>query len=53
MTKLDADKRATIARYEGEKERFRRLKSGMRPGTVLDEQGNVLIEAPIPKGASR
>lgn len=53
MTRLDADKNATIARYEGEKDRFRRLKGGMRPGTVLDEQGNVLIEAPIPKGTSR
>jgi hypothetical protein len=53
MTRLDADKKAIIARYEGEKERFRRLKGGMRPGTVLDEQGNVLIEAPMPKGASR
>jgi hypothetical protein len=29
------------------------LKSGMRPGTLLDGQGNVLVEAPIPKGASR
>ena len=53
MTRLEADKKAIIARYEGEKERFRRLKGGMRPGTVLDEQGNVLIEAPMPRGASR
>jgi hypothetical protein len=53
MTRLDADKKAIIARYESEKERFRRLKGGMRPGTVLDEEGNVLIEAPMPRGASR
>jgi hypothetical protein len=53
MARLEAEKKALLARYEGEKERFRRLKGGMRPGTVLDEQGNVLIEAPIPKGSSR
>jgi chromosome segregation ATPase len=53
VTRLEADKKVSLARYEGEKERFRRLKSGMRPGTLLDEQGNVLVEAPIPKGASR
>jgi hypothetical protein len=53
ISRLEADKKQIVARYESEKDRFRRLKGGMRPGTVLDEQGNVLIEAPIPKGSSR
>jgi hypothetical protein len=49
IARLEVDRRAVVARYETEKDRFRRLKGGMRVGTVLDEQGNVLIEAPIPK----
>ncbi|AMS31398.1 hypothetical protein AEM42_01455 [Betaproteobacteria bacterium UKL13-2] len=49
IARLEVDRRAVVARYETEKDRFRRLKRGMRVGTVLDEQGNVLIEAPIPK----
>jgi chromosome segregation ATPase len=53
IVRLEADRKQVVARYEQEKDRFRRLKGGMRPGTVLDEQGNVLIEAPLPKGASR
>jgi hypothetical protein len=49
IARLEVDRRAVVARYETEKDRFRRLKGGMRVGTVLDEQGNVLVEAPIPK----
>ncbi len=49
ITRLDADKAAITARFDAEKDRFRRLKGGMRPGTVLDDKGNVLIEAPIPR----
>jgi hypothetical protein len=44
IDRLDKDKADVTARFEGEKERFRRLKNGMRPGTVLDDKGNVLIE---------
>ena len=46
-TRVEGDRASVVERYEGEKERFRKLKGGMRPGTVLDEKGNVLIEAPI------
>jgi hypothetical protein len=53
VSRLETDKKQIVARYESEKDRFRRLKGGMRPGTVLDDQGNVLIEAPMPKGISR
>ncbi len=53
ITRLEADRKVVVARYETEKDRFRRLKGGMRPGTVLDDQGNVLIEAPMPKGSSK
>ncbi len=49
IARLDVDKTNVIARFEGEKERFKRLKAGMRPGTVLDDKGSVLIEAPIPR----
>ena len=47
IASLDVDKTDTSARYEVEKERFRRLKGGLRPGTILDDKGNVLIEAPM------
>jgi len=53
IARLDNDRKNIIARFESEKERFRRLKGGMRPGTVLDEKGNVLIEAPVPRNAPR
>ena len=53
MTRLEADKKVIIARYDGEKDRLRRLKGGMRPGSILDERGNVVMEAPIPRGGGR
>ncbi len=49
IARLDTDRKAITARFEIEKDRFRRLKAGMRPGTILDDIGNVLIDAPIPK----
>jgi predicted nucleic acid-binding Zn-ribbon protein len=49
INQLDLDKKETTAKFEAEKDRLRRLKNGMRPGTVLDSKGNVLIEAPIPR----
>lgn len=53
IAKLENDKKDIVARYESEKERFRRLKGGMRPGTVLDESGNVVIDAPLQRNAPR
>jgi len=53
LARLDNDKKDIVARYESEKERFRRLKGGMRPGTILDEKGNVLIEAPLQRNTLR
>ncbi len=47
IERLEHDKKDIVARYETEKDRFRRLKAGMRPGTILDDKGNVLIEAPV------
>jgi hypothetical protein len=53
LTRLESDKKDIIARYEGEKDRFRRLKAGMRPGTILDDKGNVLIDAPLQRTPAR
>ena len=53
IARLDNDRRDIVARFELEKERFRRLKGGMRPGTVLDEKGSVLIEAPLQRNVPR
>lgn len=50
IDRLEIDRAEITARFETEKDRFRRLKSGMRPGTILDEKGNVLIEAALPRG---
>lgn len=47
IARLDADRKVVIARFDVEKSRYRRLKGGMRPGTILDVQGNVLIDAPV------
>jgi Domain of unknown function (DUF4124) len=49
IARLDVDKKEIITKYNSEKERFRRLKGGLRPGTILDDKGNVLIDAPIPR----
>jgi hypothetical protein len=42
IAKLDVDKKAIFAKYEGEKARWKKLKTGMAAGTLLDEQGNVI-----------
>ncbi len=47
IARLELDKNDTTARFDVEKDRFRRLKGGLRPGTILDDKGNVLIEAPM------
>ncbi len=49
IARLDLDKKETSSKYEVEKDRLRRLKNGMRPGTILNNKGDVLIEAPMPK----
>ncbi len=49
MERLDDDKDAVTNRFDGEKARWKRLKAGMPPGTVLDKQGNVAIEPEAPK----
>jgi hypothetical protein len=51
ITRVDAEKQVVTKRYDDQKDRLRRLKGGMRPGTILDEQGNVLIDAPLPRQA--
>lgn len=53
LSRLEHERKDIVARYEVEKERFRRLKTGMRPGTILDDKGNVLIEAPVMKAGQR
>jgi len=49
LARLDLDKKESITKFEAEKDRLRLLKNGMRPGTVLDDKGNVLLEAPLPR----
>lgn len=46
LGRLDKDRSAAVARFEAEKTRWKRLKGGMAPGTVLDADGNVLIAPP-------
>ena len=41
IEKIDKGKEEIRARYEGEKSRWMRLKSGMPIGTLLDEEGKV------------
>ena len=47
LARLEADRKTVVARFEVEKERYRRLKGGMRPGTILDDKGNVVLDAPL------
>ncbi len=49
MERLDDDKEAVTNRFDAEKARWKRLKTGMAPGTILDKQGNVAIEPEAPK----
>lgn len=44
--RLDKDRAATVQRYETERVRWRKLKTGMTPGTILDKDGNVVHAAP-------
>ena len=49
MERIDEDKDAVTSRFDTEKARWKRLKAGMMPGTILDKQGNVAIEPEAPK----
>lgn len=42
FAKLDTEKKAIYAKYEGEKNRWKRLKSGMIAGTLINEQGETI-----------
>ena len=43
IQKIDKDKADINARYDSEKSRWKKLKSGMPAGTLLDDQGNVAL----------
>jgi hypothetical protein len=42
FAKLDTEKKAIYAKYEGEKNRWKRLKAGMLAGTLINEQGETV-----------
>ena len=43
IERIDKSKQEIRARYDSEKAHWKRLKEGMPPGTLLDEQGNVAV----------
>jgi hypothetical protein len=47
VTKIDEEKAAITARTDAEKARWKRLKAGMAPGTILDAKGNVVLNPPV------
>ncbi|MBL8525475.1 MAG: DUF4124 domain-containing protein [Betaproteobacteria bacterium] len=47
LAKVDADRAIVIAKYDGEKMRWKKLKGGMPAGTLLDEKGEVIAKAEI------
>jgi Domain of unknown function (DUF4124) len=47
--RVEKEKEAITAKYETEKARWKRLKSGMAQGTILDAKGNVVLAPPPPK----
>jgi Domain of unknown function (DUF4124) len=46
VTKIDEEKLFITNRTDTEKARWKRLKAGMAPGTILDAKGNVLLTPP-------
>lgn len=44
LAKVDADRATVIAKYDGEKMRWKKLKSGMPAGTLLDEKGEIVAK---------
>jgi hypothetical protein len=47
VAKIDEEKQLITNRADSEKTRWKRLKSGMAPGTILDAKGNVLLTPPV------
>jgi hypothetical protein len=41
LTKTDHDRKEIVARYDSERARWKKLKAGMAPGTLLDDKGAV------------
>ncbi|MEP7156154.1 MAG: DUF4124 domain-containing protein [Betaproteobacteria bacterium] len=48
LVKVDADRAAVTAKYDSEKNRWKKLKGGMPTGTLLDEKGEVAITPDMP-----
>lgn len=48
LAKVDADRVAVVARYDGEKIRWKKLKGGMAAGTLLDEKGEIAAKPDLP-----
>jgi len=48
LAKVDADRAIVTARYDSEKTRWKKLKSGMPAGTLLDEKGEVAAVPDLP-----
>lgn len=48
LAKVDTDRAAVTARYDTEKSRWKKLKSGMPAGTLLDDKGEVAAKPDLP-----
>lgn len=48
IAKIETDRTAVTARYDAEKLRWKKLKSGMPSGTLLDEKGEVAAKPDLP-----
>ncbi len=48
LAKLDSDRIAVGARYDVEKTRWKKLKSGMPAGTLLDDKGDIAAKPDLP-----
>ena len=52
LARLDKERGETVARYDVDKARWKRLKGGMTPGTIVDAEGKVILAAPIRRSAT-
>lgn len=48
LAKVDVDRVGVVARYDGEKVRWKKLKGGMPAGTLLDEKGDIAAKPDLP-----
>ena len=48
LVKVNENRTAVTARYDGEKTRWKKLKAGMPAGTLLDEKGEVAARPDLP-----